>query len=754
MMAKTSVVTRHRVSGTLSLILRQAADALLAERERWALWLPVGIGLGIAVYFALPAEPPVWVGPALLPPAILLAVLGRRRDLILIFGSGAIAVAAGLTASQLRSHLVAAPVLTREIGPVIVQGRVIEIEPLPRGRRVVLDRPAVEGLAATETPARVRIRIAGAATPVRPGQEIAVLVGLAPPAPPAAPGAFDFQRQAFFQGIGAVGFAYGAVRSIAPAVAEAEGFNSWLAGLRQSITDRVLARLPERSGAVAAALMTGYQTAVPEPVMEAMRDSGLAHLLSISGLHVGLVAGLLFVGLRSALALVPPLALAHPIKKWAAAAALLGTFFYMLLSGAPVPTQRAFLMTGLMLLAVLLDRRAISMRSVAWAACVILLVSPEALIGASLQMSFAAVVALVAAYEGTRAYRQRQRIGAGPARRCATYLAGIALTSVVATLATAPYSVFHFNRLALYGVVANVLAVPLTGFWVMPCAVAAFLLMPFGLDGVALVPMGWGVEAIIRVAERAAAWPGASLLVPVMPMTGLAAITLGGLWLCLWEGRWRWLGIIGILAGAASVATARTPDILVHEAGRLVAVKGASGDLMLSSGRAARRAGQSWLRRAGQAQRGAWPSEGVSADGVLACDGLGCLYRKDGHIAAIVWMPDALEEDCRLADLVISAAPLREACPSAMRVIDRFDLWRNGGHAIWLSPDTVRIESVREWRGRRPWVAPPPAPVRRAGNPGGSSVAPEQPDEATLDLDPIRPEDTGLVGGVGGLERD
>jgi competence protein ComEC len=404
-------------------------------------------------------------------------------------------------------------------------------------------------------------------------------------------------------------------------------------------------------------------------------------------------------------------------------------------------------MTGLMLVAVLLDRRAISMRSVAWAACAILLVTPEALVGASLQMSFAAVVALVAAYEGTRDYRMRQRIGSGPLRRAGLYVAGIALTSVVATLATAPYSVFHFNRLALYGVVANVLAVPLTGLWVMPWAVAAFLLMPFGLEGLALTPMSWGVEGIIEIAERVAGWPGAVLLVPVMPLAGLAAITLGGLWLCLWAGRWRLLGLVAIAAGIATIAFVRSPDILVHEEARLVAVKDSSGALLLSSSRAARTDGETWLRRAGQEQGGLWPQEGYSPDGQLSCDSIGCLYRRAGHVVAIAWEPEALVEDCREADIVISAEPVRGACPSAQAVIDRFDLWREGSHAIWLDPGEVRIESVRDTRGARPWVAG--LPGRKEG-----SVAPQQPDQPALDANAVRPEDAGLVGGVGGLESD
>jgi len=273
--------------------------------------------------------------------------------------------------------------------------------------------------------------------------------------------------------------------------------------------------------------------------MQAIRDSGLAHLLAISGLHIGLVAGILFIWVRAMLALVGPLALRYPIKKWAAATAIAGALAYALIAGSTVPTQRAFLTVGLVLAAVMLDRRGLSIRLVAWAALAILIVQPESLLGPSFQMSFAAVTALIASYEVISERRRYDDYGNSTLppwlRKAGLYLIGVALTTLIAGIATAPFAVFHLNRFADYGLAANLLAVPVTAMWVMPSAVVAFLLMPFGMEGLALASMGWGVDVIIKVAETVAGWDGAVTLVSAMPTAALCAIVLGGLWLALWR---------------------------------------------------------------------------------------------------------------------------------------------------------------------------------------------------------------------------
>ncbi|GIK96110.1 MAG: competence protein ComEC [Alphaproteobacteria bacterium] len=698
-----------RQAGFVRRLAEWLSGCVADDRDRWALWIPVAGGTGVAAYFALPAEPASWSGAATAAAAAAAAVLLRRRPVAVLAAGLLLAAALGFAAAQLRSALVAAPMLDREIDFAEVSGRVIELAALPDGRRLLLDSLAIEGLPPEATPQRIRVKVARGAEALGPGDRVRLLAGLAPPSPPLAPGAFDFQRNAYFERIGGYGFSYGAPREITPAAGGdlVLDLRLRIAGLRHAITERVLAVLPGGTGALAAALMTGSQAAIPEEVMVAMRDSGLAHLLSISGLHVGLLAGIVFIGLRGGLALVPAIALRYPIKKWAAVAALAATLFYTLLAGAPVPTQRAFLMTGLVLLAVVVDRNPFNMRMVAWAAAAILLLAPEALVGPSFQMSFAAVVALIAAYEASRDWRNRRRAETGWPLRGLRYAGGLTFTSLIAGAATAPYAVFHFGRMANYGVLANMLAVPLTGLWIMPWAVAAFLLMPLGLERFALIPMGWGVDGVIRIAELVAAWPGAAALLPAMPVWGLASVTFGGLWLCFWQRNWRLLGVAPILAGLASVALLTPPHVLVSGDGRLLAVRGADGGLLLSSLRVESFTAEGWLRRMADDAAERWPEEGASPDGSLACDGLGCIYRAEGHVVALAVEPAALEEDCHIANVVVSLSPLRRPCPSAGTVVDRFDLWRDGAHALWLTPDGIEVQSVDETRGDRPWVVRP-----------------------------------------------
>ena len=478
------------------------------------------IGIGIGVYFSLPAEPPGWLAPIAPAIAIGATVAARRKPVFLIFALSATCVAVGLSVSIWRTAAVEAPLLERRIGPAFVSGRVEAVEPRPNGVRVTVGDVSVTRLEAIKTPRRVRMTMKGRQPDIRPGMRMEV-VAILPPPPPSAPGAFDFQRQSYFRGLGAVGFSVGTAKLLSDSAAPWPG-QHFLQGLRQSIGERVMDAVGGTTGAVAVALMVGERGAIPPDVMQAIRDAGLAHLLAISGLHIGLVAAILFGGLRGTLALMPPLALRYTIKKWAAAAAIVGALAYALIAGATVPTQRAFLMIGVVLLAVLLDRRGISMRMVAWAAVVILLLSPESLLGASFQMSFAAVTALIAAYEFLRDHGSAVGSRRGNWQRLMLlYIGGVALTTIIAASVTAPFVIYHFNRLAAYGLAANLVAVPVTALWVMPWAVIAFALMTVGLESLALQPMGWGIDAIVAVAQAISSWPGAVTVIPSLPTWGV-----------------------------------------------------------------------------------------------------------------------------------------------------------------------------------------------------------------------------------------
>jgi competence protein ComEC len=349
---------------------------------------------------------------------------------------------------------------------------------------------------------------------------------------------------------------------------------------------------------------------------------------------------------------------------------------------------------------ILLDRVAITMRLVAITAIVLLLLTPESLLGVSFQMSFAAVVALVALYERARVGGWLAAGHGGLVRRMAMYVVAVAVTSLVAGAATGFFAAFHFNNVATWGLLTNMAAVPIMGLWIMPSVLALFVALPFGLEYWPLQAIVWGNELTLRIAAWVAGLPGADLRVPALPDITMALVVGGGLWLLLWTGRWRWLGVLLMLAGTAFAFTAQPPDVLVDEKGKVSAVRGASGELVMLGGSAKSFAREIWLRRDAQKEH-----ESAAAD-LPACDGLGCIYRpprRPNLTIALVRAPEALVEDCARADVVISAVPVFGRCRGPRIVIDRFDLWRAGAHAIWLEKDRVSVRSVAQDQGRRPW---------------------------------------------------
>ncbi|MBI3505726.1 MAG: ComEC/Rec2 family competence protein [Proteobacteria bacterium] len=680
------------------------------EQARLLLWLPALLAAGIGLYFALPVEPDFRIAPAFLAVAACFGVLGRSIGSVRLLAASIVTLTLGFSLAQWRATDVTAPAIDRRMGPVAVTARVVAVEPRADGVRVLLDRLAIAGLEPARTPETIRLKLDDPGG-IRPGDDVRIARAyLSPPSAPSAPGAFDFARQAWFDRLGAVGY----VRGV-PEILDRPAQAAWrvrMNALRAAVVARILAVLPDQAGAVAAALIAGEQGVVSPEALAAFRDSGLQHILSISGLHIGMVAGIVFASVRVLLALFPLAALRWNTKKIAAVMAFAAITFYMLFAVPGVPTQRSWLMTTVVLLAMLIDRRAITLRLVAWAAGALLLVGPESLLSASFQMSFAAVAALVAAFEVANGPLARARAGAGPVGRAAVWLGATVLTSLVAGFASAPFALYHFNRFSSFGLIANLLAVPLTGLWIMPWAIATGLLLPFGLEAWALVPMGWGLDGLLWIARLVAGWDGAVALFPSMPAWGIAVLALGLFWLCAWRTPVRLAGVAAIAAGLASIATSVPPDILVSGDGRLIAVRDAGGRLVLSTGGGDRFARETWLRRDGIADPPEiWPRTGVSRDGRLDCREGDCVYRAGGMQVAIVRNARILPAACGGADLVVATVSVRAACRRMTgRTIDRFDLLANGAHAIWIADGSIRVETVREWRGMRPWV--PEAPVR------------------------------------------
>ncbi len=707
---------------------RALVDRLAAEGDRRLLWLPVCFGAGIGIYFALKVEPPLWPSVAAAIAGVGLVVALRRHPGWCEAALALTALAAGFALMRETAWERAAPMLQRHLGSIAVTGRVVDIDQMEKGWRIIIAADPLPGLDAGDQPRRVRVHIPAKSDELNPGDRVSLKAMLYPVPAQVLPGARDLQRELFFSSIGGVGYSLGAAHRIAApegagqASSAEGGWRESLRRLRTEMSRRIVAVLPGSTGGVASALITGKRGAITEDVKQDFRDSGLSHLLSIAGLHLGLVGAFVFFAVRGTLALIPTIALRFPIKKIAAGVTLVVLTCYLLISGAAIPTERAFVMNGIVFAAIIIDRLRISMRVCALAAAVVLVTDPASLVGVSFQMSFGAVVALIAVYETYGARLGRLLHNRSILGQLLGYFGGVVIMTLVATLGTAPFSIYHFHHLALYSPLANFIAVPLSAMWTLPFGVVACLLMPFGLERLALVPMGWGIDVTIWVAQHVSALPGDVWAMPHLPLAGLLLISLGGLWLCLWLGTWRRWGVVAIVAGFACMMLTRPPDVLIADGGRFVAARAADGHYFVSADKGEKIVRSFFASETGAAL-GDWPATGSAAQGGLDCGTKPCRYTARGRQVAIVTTAAALPVKCGGIDAIVAQVPAGFRCRSIVPVIDRIDSWRRGAVALWLDQDGVAIESANESRGDRPWVPhprpknPPPTPASSEGTP-------------------------------------
>jgi competence protein ComEC len=653
---------------------------------------------GDVAYFARTSEPPRWAGVVMAAAMVAALVLVWRLALARAGAAAGVAAALGFAAAQLAAST-SAPLMALPRKAVVVTGQVRVVEPLPNGVRVTLDA-AVLGEGAPQ-PRRVRVRLRPE-DPVEPatGDVLRVKARLMPPEPPSFPGGWDLQRDAYFAGMGAYGYAL--TRAAILGHAAPGGIGARIQALRETIAGRIEAVLPDPEGAIAATLLTGGAAAIPESDKQAFRDAGLAHLLAIAGLHIGIVMGLVFGLVRTLLALSERAALFWPCKAIAAVAALAAGGGYMLLTGAHIPIIRSFAMAALVTLGMLLGRRVLSRRGLALAMAAILLIAPEQAVGVSFQMSFSAVLALIAGYEAMRPVLARLRGTGGLRGTLLHHLAALALTSALAGTASAPFAAYHFGQVQLYNVLANVAAVPLTALWIMPAGLAALALMPLHAEALALVPMGWGIDAVLWIGRHVSALPQAVLDVPRPPAWGLAVTALGMAWLGLWRTRVRLAGAAAIAAGVLSPALIFPPDALLAPDGRLAALRAGGRMYVEEESGSSAFILDAWRHAWAAGPPRALPEMPLPG---LACDAAGCTLRPHpGGPAARLLLAAGGASDCA-ADVLLSLAPVRLDCPDpATLVVDRFDLWRDGATAIWLGRDGVRVLTDREVHGARPWV--------------------------------------------------
>lgn len=713
-----AVAGRESATGRFSALWQR----VVAEQEgRSFLWCAPALAAGIGIYFALPSEPGIMVAAFAALLGILLLWYGAGLPMLMPAGM----VLLGFALIRIEAAQHDAPILAATTGEVGVTGEVVSVERSSRSRHVmVLGVSSIEGMEAENLPSRLRLTLTDNQGLPAAGTEVSVRARLAPLPAPVMPGGFDFGRTLWFEGIGGTGRVTSAVTVLAQPTGAIAHFHYWMSGLRQTMGARIHASLREPSASFAEALITGERSAIPPEINRSLMTSGLYHILSISGLHMWLVAGGVFWFVRAALALWPPLALRYPIRKWAAAAALAMGFFYMLLADSGVATARAFLMVAIVFFAIMVDRPALSMRNLALAALVILIMEPQSVALASFQMSFLAVMGLVAFYEGWSRFQAGRPLAEVPERNWPVRLLRWALgafvisliTALVAGLCSTLPAAYHFGRIAPYSVLANGLAIPVVGVLVMPAAVLAVLLMPLGLEWLPLAVMSRGLELVVAISDAIAGLPNANEVIASPPSHAMVVMTAGLIMVCLLAGSARLVGLgVMLVALMLAVLAPAGPALFVEASGRNVALRDSEGNLVPAHPRRGRFAVEAWLQSNGE-ETGL--QEAARRPGWL-CDGALCSATVSGKRVAYVSGTEAPPSTCPDADVLITDIPLRGACANVPLRIDRFDVWRQGAHALDLYGSVPLIRTARGEQGARPWTVsarPRMRPVEAAGD--------------------------------------
>ncbi len=717
--------------------LRLALDRETALRRPF-LWTPVATGAGALLYFAAEREPSLSVSLALFLIAAGLAFKARAHPRffapLVVFAC----LCGGFFSAAWRAARVEAPTLAR-VGVGELTGFVEELDVRREGARFVLGVASAEGLPGGAQPARVRLTLRGKPQ-FAAGDFVVLKARLMPPAQASLPAGYDFARDAYFQRLGAVGSVLGRVETMPPPdpAPLSLRFFSEIDRFRNAIAARVYERLQGDTGAIAAAMVSGKRDFLSDDAKELIRKAGIFHIVTISGIQMSLVAGVFFVGLRRIFALSRTLALNYPIKKWAAALAILGAVLYDLATGSRVGTERALVMTLVMLVAILFDRPAMSMRNLAFAAFFVILFEPEALLGASFQLSFAAVAALVAVYE-TRADAQlsareeaQPRIGSplSPWRRFVSAFARVAtlgpvaalMATFCATLATASFMANDFHELSPYVLIGNPLTLAIIEFFAVPCALIGAALYPLGLDGPLWMYLGVGIELVLKVAHLIAAAPGAGLPVKSFSPSAIFFLSLALLSVVLWRSApMRLTAVPFLLIGLFGAAAEPPFDLAVAPSGESAALRVEGGELALIGKRTNDFAAEQWLRA------DADPRAPRQA-GRAACDDLGCVAKaRGGQMVALAAKREALLEDCGKADVLIAPFDAPQGC-GAKIVIDRRRLTETGAATLRFTDNGVQWTTARARGEDRPWSRAPtqrPAPQKHVAVEEQNDVAAE-----------------------------
>ena len=740
----------------------QARLAVAMQREiderRLVLWVPVAAGAGGVLYLGAEREPALWLSGLLFAGAALFAIVARRSRVSFAVAIALTALSGGFLSGGLRTARVAAPVLDH-VRIVELTGFIEEMDLRRSGARFVLRVASAEGLDPAATPARVRLTTPRA-PPAAAGDFVVLKARLLPPAHAVLPGGYDFARDAYFAQLGAVGNVLGRIETM-PAPDPPDFALRMFAAVdrgRNALEARVDRTVGGEAGAVAAAMVTGKRDLLDDVTMDTSREAGIFHIITISGVQMTLVAGIFFWGLRRLLAMSRTLALHYPIKKWAAGLAMAGAVAYDVATGSRVGTERALIMTLVLLGAVLCERQALSMRNLAVAALAVIALEPEALLGASFQLSFAAVAGLVAVYETRRAHAGVankvelpsrtlevdrgdrllgliDRLRRGPGR--------VLFATLCATAATASFMAYNFHALSPYVLIGNPLTLTLIEFFAVPGALLGAALYPLGLDAWVWHIMGLGISFVLWVARLIALAPGATLHVDEFAPWAIVFLALAVLSAVIWRSLLLRLTAIPLaLLGIAGAMAGEKFDIAIPPAGDMVAVRAASGRFDIIGKHNDLFAAEQWLAAAGDARPAAdatiGPRKPAADPQAPRCDRLGCVAElADGRRLSLVLDAEAFLEDCARADIIVTPLIAPSTCGAEL-VIDRRRLAATGAVTLALAEENIVIRTARAPEEDRPWSRPPPRAAALTRPPASPSpVVTEEDGEAAWQSAPL-----------------
>ena len=711
--AKAASLLRASTRQMPVLSLEPIGAAFARERDLGAgfLFIPVFMAGGALAYFILEREPG-WVS-LLLATSVLacLAVVSRGREVLHAAFLAGLMTLAGMVSAKFETWRADTMMLGAEISTRMT-ARVVRIENQASGRhRLTMDVTATERPELRYAPERVRATARTIPDGLRPGDTVMGVVRLMPASGPVRPQSYDFSFNSYFDGIGAIGFFLtdpeivdtGRVATLAERAA------AWIENRRSMMATHIETQIGGAEGAIAAALITGIRASIPEEINEALRIVGLYHVISISGLHMALVAGTLMVGVRCCFALAPSFAARHPAKKYAAVVALAATAFYLAMSGADVAAQRSFLMLAVMLLAVMADRAALTMRNLAVSAIIILIFAPHEVVGPSFQMSFAATAALVAAYAAWTGHRESRRtrgkivkrsLPVSAMRTGVKYAVGLSMTSVVAGLATALFTAWHFQQVSPLGLVANLTAMPFVSAIVMPMAVVACLLMPFGLDALPLQAMGWGIGAMNDIALGLAEH-SAYDSTGTIPLGAVLLLTVALAILTMASGVLRWIAAPFAVIGIALLFLRQVPDVIVSEDARMGALKLSDGRVAINRVRPRGFVMQNWMRAFGDGEL-VPPAKVGTIDGfpegehAFLCDEEVCVARHEsGAMVVYATSGDAAARACNDAALIVidDATAVPPCAGDTVLIVTKRDLARWGSMEMTIAGSMTAPET-------------------------------------------------------------